>query len=660
MTTYTSFDQACANAIRTLTLDAVQAAKSGHPGMPLGMADVAYVLYKKFLRFNPQDVKWFNRDRFIVSAGHGSMLPYSLLYLLGQPEMTIDQIKRFRQFGSKTPGHPENFITPGIEVTTGPLGAGTSNSVGMALAEAWLAATYNKESHQIVDHYTYSIVSDGDLQEGVSHEAAGLAGHLGLGKLIWFYDDNNISIDGPTSLSYSDNVPLRFEGYGWHVQTIDGHDMDAIENAINAARSVTDKPSIICCKTIIGKGMPTKQGTQKAHSDEPGESEVKGAKESYGLDPEATFTVAEDVLAAWRAIGQQSAAVQAEWQNAFNAYQAANSELAAQFLVATSGKAPAGWDAALPTFDPSAKPMATRAASGEVINAIINVVPALLGGSADLTPSNNTMPKGAASIEKGQYGGRYIRFGVREHGMGGAMNGMALHGGVIPYGGTFFTFSDYMRPTLRLAALSHAHSIFVFTHDSIGVGEDGPTHQPVEQLASIRAIPHLVTFRPADANETAFAWKVAIESTWPVALVLSRQALPILPKNDGALKGAYIVQDVAKPEVILVASGSEVSLALDGAKALAEQGKQVRVVSMPSWELFDQQSAEYRAQVLPFHTPKVVIEAGVAQGWQKYTGPLVRFITQEDFGASAPFKDVYKNMGFTVDRVVKEALEVLK
>ena len=652
MSNYTPFDQSCANAIRVLALDAVQAAKSGHPGMPLGMADVAWVLYKKFFRFNPLNVKWFNRDRFIVSAGHGSMLPYALLYLTGQPDMTLAELKRFRQLNSKTPGHPENHLTTGIEVTTGPLGAGTGNSVGMALAEAWLAAKFNKDAN-VIDHFTYCIVSDGDLQEGVSHEAAGLAGHLGLGKLIWFYDDNNISIDGPTSLSYSDNVPQRFAAYHWHVQSIDGHDMDAIENAIKIAQSVTDQPSIICCKTIIGKGMPTKQGTQKAHSDEPGESEVHGAKETYGY-PQEPFAIPADVLQAWRAVGAQGATHEATWQSLISNLQSPNLQ------AAISGKLPDHWDAALPTFNVGDKAIATRAASGAVIDAIINVVPALLGGSADLTPSNNTMPKGAASLKKGDFSGRYIRFGIREHGMGGMMNGMALHGGVIPYGGTFFPFSDYMRPTLRLAAISEAHTIFVFTHDSIGVGEDGPTHQPVEQLASIRAIPGLITFRPADANETAYGWKVAVESKkHPVALVLSRQPLPILPKNAGALKGGYAVSDAENPDVILVATGSEVSLALDAAKALTEQGKKVRVVSLPSWELFDAQSEAYRNGLLPIDVPKVVIEAGIAQGWHKYTGPLVRFVTQETFGASAPFKDVYKAMGFTVEHVVSEALALL-
>jgi transketolase len=653
MSNYNSFDQSCANAIRALALDAVQAAKSGHPGMPLGMADVAWVLCKHFLHYNPHDVKWFNRDRLIISAGHGSMLPYALLYLMGQPEMTLDELKRFRQLGSKTPGHPENHLTAGIEVTTGPLGAGTGNSVGMALAEAWLAAKYGAD---VVNHFTYAIVSDGDLQEGVSHEAAGLAGHLGLGKLIWFYDDNGITIDGPTSLSYSDNVPQRFEAYGWHVQSIDGHDMDAIEGAIKQAQSATDKPSIICCKTIIGKGMPTKAGTQKAHSDEPGESEVHGAKQAYGY-PQEPFAIPEDVLQTWRELGSKGAQEQAR-QESLIAHR--GSEADSSLSDAISGKLPEGWDAALPTFNANDKPMATRAASGAVIDAIINAVPSLLGGSADLTPSNNTLPKGAASLKKGDFSGRYIRFGIREHGMGGILNGMALHGGVIPYGGTFFTFSDYMRPTLRLAAISEAHSIFVFTHDSIGVGEDGPTHQPVEQLASIRAIPGLITFRPADANETAMGWKVAIESKkHPVALVLSRQPLPILPKNDGALKGGYAVVEAENPEVILVATGSEVGLAVDSAKALTEKGKRVRVVSLPSWELFDTQSEDYRAGLLPIDVPKVVIEAGVSQGWHKYTGPLVRFVTQETFGASAPFKDVYKAMGFTIDRVVNETMALL-
>ena len=659
MSNYSALDRACANAIRTLTLDAIQKAESGHPGMPMGMADVALVLYKSFMRFNPREPWWFNRDRFIVSAGHGSMLPYSLLYLTGSPTLGIDDLKQFRQLGSKTPGHPENHVTPGIEVTTGPLGAGTANSVGMAMAEAWMATKYNRDGLNVVDHYTYAIVSDGDLQEGVSHEVASLAGHLGLGKLVWFYDDNNISIDGPTSLSYSDNVPQRFAAYGWHTQVIDGHDMDAIDAAIRNAHAATDQPSIICCKTIIGKGMPNRQGTQKAHSDAPGEAEVRLAKIVLGADPDQHFYVPDEILAAWRSIGSNAAKADKDWELMVAAYRAAHPELAEEFRSTRKGILPAGWEAALPTFNPADKAIATRAASGNVINAIIGKVPALIGGSADLTPSNNTQPKDAASLKKGDFNGRYIRFGIREHGMGGIMNGMALHGGIIPYGGTFFTFSDYMRPTLRLAAISGAHSIFVFTHDSIGVGEDGPTHQPVEQLASLRAIPHLLTIRPADANETAVAWQVAITHKGPVALLLTRQALPILPRSDGLLRGAYVMQEAEAAQIQLVASGSEVSLALESAKALAANGIRARVVSMPSWSLFDQQEADYRASVIKPDLPSVVIEAGVAQGWHKYVGLNARFVTVETFGASAPYKDVFKHYGLTVEHVCAQAMSLV-
>jgi transketolase len=659
MSNYTALDISSAHAIRTLTLDAVQTANSGHPGMPLGMADVAYVLYKHFLRVNPSEPHWFNRDRFVVSAGHGSMLPYALLYLTGAPGMPLDEIKRFRQFGSKTPGHPENHITPGIEVTTGPLGSGTANSVGMALAEAWLAAKLNRDGHAIVDHYTYAIVSDGDLQEGVSHEAASLAGHLGLGKLIWFYDDNAISIDGPTSLSYSDHVPMRFKAYGWHVLTIDAHDLDAIEAAIREARYIKDKPTIICCKSIIGKGLP-KQGTHKAHSDAPGWDDVKAAKTAYGADPEKTFYVPDDVLANWRAIGDSGVAAHRAWAQAFLVYRAAHPDVAAQAEHAILGKSPAGWEGALPVFKPEDKPIATRAASGAVLDAIVKAVPALLGGSADLTPSNNTLPKEAESLKKGDFSGRYVRYGIREHGMAGIMNGMALHGGVIPYGGTFFCFSDFMRPAVRLAALSEAHTIFVFTHDSIGLGEDGPTHQPIEQLASLRAMPGLTVIRPADANETAEAWQVAVESHGPVALVLSRQALPILPRRNQLAKGAYAIHDTPNPQLLLIGSGSEVSLCLDAAKALVEKGVRTRVVSMPSWELFDKQPEPYRSSLLPLLVPTLVVEAGVSQGWHKYTGPLVRMVTIDDqFGASAPIKDVYKAYGFTVDNVVQQAMTLL-
>lgn len=658
LSTFGDFDRSCANAIRTLTLDAVQTANSGHPGMPMGMADVAYVLYTRFLHYNPLNPTWFDRDRVIISAGHGSMLPYSLLYLTGY-ELTLDDLKKFRQAGSRTPGHPENGHTPGIEVTTGPLGQGTGNSVGMAIAEAWLAAQFNRNDATVVDHYTYAIVSDGDLQEGISHEVASLAGHLGLGKLVWFYDDNSISIDGPTSLSYSDNVPMRFAAYGWHTQVIDGHDMAQIDTAIKAAQAVTDKPSIICCKTIIGWGMPNRQGTSKAHSDAPGVEEVRLAKLHLGADPDKFFDVKDDVLAAWRNAGTKAAQGEVEWNKHMAALSAQDAAAATKLKVLISGKLDADWASSLPTFSATDKPIATRAASGAVIDAIIAYVPALLGGSADLTPSNNTLPKGAASLKKGDFSGRYVRYGIREHGMGAIMNGMALHGGVIPYAGTFFTFSDYMRPAIRLAALGKAHVIYVFTHDSIGVGEDGPTHQPVEQLAALRAIPGVTVIRPADANETALAWKVAVESNGPVALILSRQALPILPKNEAALRGAYVVKDEPEASLLLVATGSEVSLALESAKALADKGIKARVVSMPSWELFEQQDDEYKAAILPIELPKVVLEAAVQQGWHKYTGPLARMVTQESFGMSGPFKDVYKAFGFTVERVVSEALALV-
>ncbi len=658
---YLPLDLDCANTIRSLTLDAVQKAESGHPGMPLGMADVAYVLYRKFMRFNPRDPDWFNRDRFIISAGHGSLLLYTILHLTGYKDVTIEQLQRFRQWDSLTPGHPENTLTKGVEVTTGPLGAGTSNSVGMALAEAWLAAKFNRDGDNLVDHFTYAIVSDGDLQEGVSHEAAGLAGHLGLGKLLWFYDDNSISIDGPTSLSYSDDVPLRFKAYGWHVQTIDGHDMVSIERAIKRARNVTDKPSIICCKTIIGKGMPTRAGTQKAHSDAPGEDEVHGAKIAFGFDADQHFFISDAVLQAWRKIGKRAAGAQKKWVALRKAFAAKNPDLAMQFSDAVSGHLPAGWDTVLPKFATTDKPMATRAASGAVINALVGTVPTLLGGSADLTPSNNTMPKDAVSLKKGDFTGRYIRFGIREHGMGGMMNGMALHGGIIPYGGTFFTFSDYMRPALRLAAISEAHSIFVFTHDSIGVGEDGPTHQPVEQMASLRAMPHMTVIRPADANETAQAWRIAIQHRHgPVALLLSRQALPILPATENVAKGAYVILDVNEPQVQFVASGSEVALALDSARELERRGIKVRVVSMPSWELFDSQNLEYRNSIFPARLANVVIEAGVSMGWHKYVGTHAAFVTLDRFGASAPIKDVYPRLGFSVNNVVSEAMKVLR
>jgi transketolase len=658
MSQYTSLDHASANAIRALTLDAVQTANSGHPGMPLGMADVTYVLYKHFLRTNPNALDWFDRDRLVVSAGHGSMLPYALLYLTGAPGMPIEQLKRFRQLDSLTPGHPENHITPGVEVTTGPLGSGTANSVGMAIAEAWLAARFNRDGAKLVDHYTYAIVSDGDLQEGVSHEAASLAGHLGLGKLIWLYDDNAITIDGPTALSFSENIPQRFAAYGWQTITVDAHDMDAVEQALREARADETRPTIISCKSIIGKGLP-KQGTSKAHSDAPGWDDVKAAKRSYGFDEEAVFAVPDAALAQWRSIGAAGATAHAGWTTRLLS---APADLRAELDAYLSGALPENLDQILPKFDPADKPIATRAASGKVLDALAPAISHLLGGSADLTPSNNTLPKDAASLKAGDFTGRYVRYGIREHAMAGIMNGMALHGGVTPYGGTFFCFSDFMRPAIRLAALSQAHTLFVFTHDSIGLGEDGPTHQPIEQLASLRAMPGLVTIRPADANETAAAWSVALREHGPVALVLSRQALPILPsaQGDDLSRGAYAVQDAADPQIVLLASGSEVGLCLNAARLLTLQGVRVRVVSMPSWELFDRQSTEYRDALLPKSVPALVVEAGVSQGWHKYVGPRADFLTIDDrFGASAPLTDVMRSFGFTPDNVVIRALALI-
>lgn len=658
MSPYTSLDHASANAIRALTLDAVQTANSGHPGMPLGMADVTYVLYKNFLRSDPQALDWFDRDRLIVSAGHGSMLPYSLLYLTGAPGMPIEQLKRFRQLDSLTPGHPENHITPGIEVTTGPLGSGTANSVGMAMAEAWLAARFNRDGAQLVDHFTYAIVSDGDLQEGVSHEAASLAGHLGLGKLIWLYDDNAITIDGPTALSFSENIPQRFASYGWQVITVDAHDMDAVERALREARADLSRPTLISCKSVIGKGLP-KQGTSKAHSDAPGWDDVKAAKRSYGFDEEAVFAIPDAALAQWRSIGASGTDAHVAWRARLHAAPAALREEFDAFL---RGALPEDFRAVLPNFAPTDKPIATRAASGKVLDALAPAIPHLLGGSADLTPSNNTMPKDAASLKNGDFSGRYVRYGIREHAMAGIMNGMALHGGVTPYGGTFFCFSDFMRPAIRLAALSQAHTIFVFTHDSIGLGEDGPTHQPVEQLASLRAMPGLVTIRPADANETADAWEAALREQGPVALVLSRQALPILQRaqNAGLQRGAYAVQDVEDPQVVLLASGSEVGLCLSAARLLTLQGVRVRVVSMPSWELFERQSDEYRTALLPKALPALVVEAGVSQGWHKYVGERSDFLTIDGrFGASAPLADVMRSFGFTAENIVARALGLI-
>jgi len=667
--TYDDLDRLAANVIRGLAMDGVQKANSGHPGMPMGMASVAHVLWTRFLRHNPADPTWFNRDRFVLSGGHGSMLLYSLLHLSGY-DLPMEQLKQFRQLGSITPGHPERGLTPGVEVTTGPLGQGFATGVGLALAEAFLAANFNQPDYPIVDHFTYAFAGDGDLEEGISHEAASLAGHLHLGKLIYFYDDNSITIDGPTSLSYSDNVPLRFEAYGWHVQQVDGHDMPAIDGAIRAAQTVLDCPSLIICRTHIAYGSPHMQDSAEAHGAPLGEAEVRLTKQALGLPPDEQFWVPGDVLSRDRSAVSRGSQMQTAWDELFTRYRLEHSELAASLEQALSpgGKPPAGWEAALPTWEPGTS-LATRSASGKVLDAIAPRIPTLIGGSADLTPSNNTRPKGAVDITPGDFRGRYIRFGVREHAMGAILNGLAVHGGLFPYGGTFLVFSDYMRPAVRLAALMKAPSIFVWTHDSVGVGEDGPTHQPVEHAAALRAIPGLTVIRPADANETAAAWHYALtHRDGPVALLLSRQNLPVLPHTPAQAvvallaRGAYVVVDApdGKPDVILIATGSEVSVAAAARDLLAQQGIQARVVSMPSWELFDAQDVAYRDSVLPADVrARVAVEAGVTMGWERYVGLDGAIVGINRFGESGKGPAVMAHLGITAENVAQQALALV-
>ncbi len=664
---YTDLDTLAINTIRMLSIDAVQAANSGHPGLPLGAAPMAYVLWTRFLRFNPRDPRWPNRDRFVLSAGHGSMLLYSLLYLTGY-DLSLDDIKRFRQWGSKTPGHPESHLTPGVEVTTGPLGQGFGNGVGMAIAEAFLAATYNRPGHPLIDHYTYALVSDGDLMEGVAAEAASLAGHLKLGKLIYLYDDNHISLDGPTSLAFTENVLERFDAYGWHTQRVeDGKDLPAIEAAIRAAQADTMRPSLIAVRTVIGYGAPN-QGTSKVHGSPLGPDGVRATKEFYGWDPDQSFVVPGAALEHMRAVGARGAQLQAEWQQQFERYSAAFPNEARQLRTAFDGALPDGWDAGLPAFSPADGELATRQASGKALEALKAAIPWLIGGSADLASSNEMPTRGEVSFQPGAYANRNICFGVREHGMGAALNGMAAHGGVRPYGGTFFTFSDYMRGAIRLAALSHLPVIYVFTHDSIGLGEDGPTHQPVEHLAAMRAMPNMTVIRPADANESIAAWKVAIRRTdGPTALVFSRQKLPVLEGtrergDTGVQRGAYVLREAVggPPEVILLATGSEVALAVEAAAELAKHGTRARVVSFPSWELFAAQPQDYRDEVLPPSiAARLAIEAGVAQGWHRWVGDRGDVLSIEHFGASAPYQEIYRHFGLTVEHVVARAQALL-
>ncbi len=660
-------DQLCINTIRGLAMDAVQKANSGHPGMPMGAAPMAYVLWTRYLRYNPLKPAWPNRDRFILSAGHGCMLLYSLLHLTGY-DMPLDQLKQFRQWGSRTPGHPEYSPAEGIETTTGPLGQGFGNGVGMAIAEKYLAAHFNRPGHELVNYKIYAIVSDGDLMEGVGSEAASLAGHLGLNNLIYLYDDNHISIEGPTDLAFTEDRAKRFEAYGWFVQKVgDGNDLEAIDQALKAAQAEKDRPSIIMVRTHIAYGSPNKHDTAAAHGSPLGEEEVRLAKQNLGLPVDQEFYIPDEVRDHFRKAIDRGQQYVAEWEERLKGYREAFPDLGAEWDRYVRGELPEGWKSKIPTFDPSQGAIATRQASGAVLHAISPCLPTLLGGSADLAPSTDTLIKGEGDFGKGNYGARNFHFGVREHAMGAALNGMALSG-LIPYGATFLIFSDYMRPTIRLAALMGIRPIFVFTHDSIFLGEDGPTHQPIEQIPSLRAIPNLCLIRPADANETAVAWRVAIETQGrPVALALTRQKLPVIDRRkyasaEGLSKGAYILADSKneRPEIILIASGSEVSVALDAYEKLIAEGLAARVVSMPSWDLFEKQAQAYRDEVLPpATTARLAIEAASPFGWERYVGPKGAVIGMTRFGASAPYKVLAEKFGFTADNIVRRAHELL-
>ncbi len=683
-----TLEELCINTIRTLSIDAVQKANSGHPGMPMGAATMAYALWTRHLRYNPRNPTWPDRDRFVLSGGHGSMLLYSLLYLTGY-DLTMDDIKQFRQWGSRTPGHPESGLTPGVEVTTGPLGQGFGNSVGLAMAERWLAATFNRPDHTVVDHYTYVIASDGDMMEGVASEAASLAGHLRLGRLIVLYDANLITLSATTNVTFTEDVGARFEAYGWHVQRIDGNDLRAVDAALTAARAVEDRPSLIVAHTHIGFGSPHKQDTFQAHGEPLGEEEVRATKRALGWPEDQTFYVPDEALREFRNAVDRGAALEAAWQRRVDAYRAAHPDLAGQFALALAGAVPEGWEAKLPAFTPKDGEMATRDAGGKVLNALAGAVPTLLGGSADLDPSTRTNLKGLGDFEPPApygasgdgmtpqgtsggvwgYAGRNLHFGVREHAMAAILTGAALHGGVRPYGATFLTFSDYMKPSIRLAALSEARVIYVWTHDSIGLGEDGPTHQPVEHLAALRAVPNMTVLRPADATETVEAWRVALTHTkGPVGLVLTRQKLPVLDRSalapaSGVARGAYVLVESggSPPEVILIATGSEVAVALEAHLQLVKEGIHSRVVSMPSWELFEAQPQAYKDTVLPPAVrARVSVEAGSPLGWERYVGREGAIIGVNRFGASAPGSVVMRELGFTPKHVVDTAKAVLE
>ena len=662
-------DLLCINTIRTLSMDAVQKANSGHPGTPMALAPLAYVVWTQFLRHNPSNPRWVNRDRFVLSCGHASMLLYTMLYLTGY-DLSLEEIKNFRQWGSKTPGHPEYEITPGVETTTGPLGQGIMNATGMAMAEAHLAAVFNREGHEIMDHHVYTFCSDGDLMEGASHEAASLAGHLGLGKLICVYDDNRISIEGGTDLTYSDDVVKRFEAYNWHVKDIgdQANNLEALAAALTAARDETSRPSLVIVRTHIGYGSPNKQDTAKAHGEPLGEEEVKLTKKAYGWPEDETFRVPEEVFEHMRQLVDRGHQQEAEWNKRFSVYKQANPELAEQFEAAMRGDLPTGWDADIPIFEVRDGPMATRVASGKVLNAFADRIPWLLGGSADLSPSTKTLIGDSTYFAKGSYAKRNIAWGVREHTMAACCSGMALHGGTRPYAATFFIFTDYARPAIRLAALMELPVIYVMTHDSIGVGEDGPTHQPIEQLASLRAMPNICIIRPADANEVAHGWRAAMARTdGPTMLVLTRQGLPIYDRNevagaDGLYKGAYVLskEKGALPDIILMASGSEVHLIVEAQQHLAVEGIDARVVSMPCWEFFLEQSKEYRDGVMPPEVKvRLAVEAGVPMGWRQWVGDAGEIIGITTFGASAPAKENFTQYGLTVENVVQRAKKIL-
>ena len=651
------------NTIRFLSADGVQKANSGHPGLPMGTAAIAYTIFTRHLKFDPKDPAWPDRDRFILSGGHGSMLLYTMLYLTGYG-VSLDDLKQFRQWGSITPGHPEAGMTPGVETTTGPLGQGFANGVGMAVAEAHLAATYNKPDNKLIDHYIYAIVTDGDLMEGVASEAASLAGHLRLGKMIYLYDDNKITIDGSTDLAFTEDREKRFQAYGWHTLRVnDGNDVEEIDKAIQLAKA-DPRPSLILCKTIIGYGLPNRQGTSKAHGEPPGMEELNAAKTKAGWPLDPMFYVPEDVHAFFRSIGEKGSTAHLSWINQFTSYKKNYPEAGAEFERRIAGRLPQDHASFFPTFPADEKGMASRSASLKVINAIAPKLPELFGGSADLAPSNNTWMQDVPAFQAATPEGRNFHFGVREHGMGAVVNGIAWHGGFRPYGATFLVFTDYMRPAIRVAALSHLPSIWVMTHDSIGLGEDGPTHQPVEHITSLRAIPNLTVIRPCDANEVSEAWKVAIErKDGPTLLALSRQNLPTLDRSllasaSGLTKGAYVLADLGgeRTQIILMASGSEVALVLAAASRLASKGLNVRVVSFPSWELFEAQDSAYQNSVLPPSVElRLSVEAGISQGWEKWVSSKGKTISLDRFGASAPAGILFKEFGFTVDNIVGTA-----